>query len=115
MRILTLALALALSSCVSNMGMLTTVSTSGALVDGPLLASGAEGKDCLHMVLFIPFGKLNKQFPSAIRSAIRSVPDGAYMTHVEITSETLFFLLYNRRCLRVSGDVRGAPVALAAP
>ena len=110
---LTLVLALALSSCVSNMGMLTTVSTSGALVDGPILATDVTGEDCLYTLLFFPLGKLNPQFPPAIRSAIRSVPDGVYMTDVEISSEQVSILFFSSTCLRVSGDVRGAPVALA--
>ena len=115
MRILTLAMALTLSACVTNMGMLSTVASSDNLVEGPLLATAVEGEDCMHTVLFIPAGKLNPGFAPAIRSAIRSVDGGVYMTDIEVTAELIYFYLYSRRCIRVSGDVRGQPVSLAGP
>jgi len=69
------------------------------------LQTRVEGEDCVDMILFIPIGTLNPNIQDAVDRAVEKVPNGDMMTNVTLTEDMLFTLIYNRVCVRVTGDV----------
>jgi hypothetical protein len=102
--ILFLAIA-TLSGCTTRIGAFTFASTKNLGVAYAPLQTRVEGEDCVTIILFIPLGTLNPNIQDAVDRAVEQVPNGDMMTNVTLTEDLLFTLVYNRRCVRVTGDV----------
>ncbi len=102
--VLLLAIAM-LSGCTTRIGAFTFASTKNLGVTYPPVQTGVEGEDCVNMILFIPMGTLNPNVQDAVDRAVEKVPNGDMMTNVTVNEDMLITLLYNRNCVRVTGDV----------
>ncbi len=102
--VLFLAIAM-LSGCTTRIGAFTFASTKNLGVAYAPLQTRVEGEDCIDMILFIPIGTLNPNIQDAVDHAVEKVPNGDMMTNVTLTEDMLFTLIYNRVCVRVTGDV----------
>ncbi len=106
MRKAALFLAIAvLSGCTTRIGAFTFASTKNLGVAYAPLQTAVEGEDCATLILFIPLGTLNPNIQDAVDRAVEKVPDGDMMTNVTLREDLLFTLVYNRVCVRVTGDV----------
>jgi hypothetical protein len=105
--ILLSAAALLATACVQNVGSFGTMAPHMAETPSRVIQRSVEGRDCMHMVLFVPMGKLNPRLDMAMKDALNKVPAGDRMTDVEVNTSMLFTYLYNRQCMTVKGDVRG--------
>ncbi len=94
-----------LSGCTTRIGAFTFASTKNLGVAYPPLQTSVGGEDCVDMILFIPIGTLNPNIQDAVDRAVEKVPNGDMMTNVTLTEDMLFTLIYNRVCVRVTGDV----------
>jgi hypothetical protein len=102
--VLFLAIAM-LSGCTTRIGAFTFASTKNLGVAYAPLQTSVEGDDCVNMILFIPIGTLNPNIQDAVDRAVEKVPNGDMMTNVTLNEDMLFTLVYNRVCVRVTGDV----------
>ena len=94
-----------LSGCTTRIGAFTFASTKNLGVAYAPLQTKVEGEDCVTIILFIPLGTLNPNIQDAVDRAVEQVPNGDMMTNVTLTEDLLFTLVYNRVCVRVTGDV----------
>lgn len=94
-----------LSGCTTRIGAFTFASTKNLGVAYAPLQTSVEGEDCVTIILFIPIGTLNPNIQDAVDRAVEKVPNGDMMTNVTVNEDLLFTLIYNRRCVRVTGDV----------
>jgi hypothetical protein len=104
----TVALVLAitmLSGCTTRIGAFTLASTKNLGVAYAPLQTSVEGEDCVTLILFIPIGTLNPNIQDAVDRAVEKVPNGDMMTNVTMSEDLLFTLIYNRVCVKVTGDV----------
>ena len=97
--------ALASSGCAYRTGDLSVVSSKNVGLQPQLIRQRVEGRDCTHMLLFIPLGSLVPNLDEAMDRALEKVPDGNVLTDMAIYNDVLFTYIYNRTCLRVKGDV----------
>jgi len=70
-----------------------------------ILKPNVRGRDCFPTFLGIPPRGLEFSLGKAVESAVGQVPDGDMMINVSIREEIWAFVLYNRYCIRVDGDV----------
>jgi hypothetical protein len=94
-----------LSGCTTRIGAFTFASTKNLGVAYAPLQTRVEGEDCVTIILFIPLGTLNPNIQDAVDRAVEKVPNGDMMTNVTLNEDLLFTLIYNRVCVRVTGDV----------
>jgi hypothetical protein len=94
-----------LSGCTTRIGAFTFASTKNLGVAYPPLQTSVEGEDCVSIILFVPIGTLNPNIQDAVDRAVEKVPNGDMMTNVTVSEDLLFTLIYNRRCVKVTGDV----------
>ena len=94
-----------LSGCTTRIGAFTFSSTKNLGVAYAPLQTHVEGEDCVSVILFIPIGTLNPNIQDAVDRAVEKVPNGEMMTNVTLNEDLLFTLIYNRQCVRVTGDV----------
>lgn len=94
-----------LSGCTTRVGAFTFASTKNLGIAYSPLQTRVEGEDCVQSILFIPMGTLNPNIQDAVDRAVETVPNGDMMTNVTVNEDLLFTLIYNRRCVRVTGDV----------
>jgi hypothetical protein len=94
-----------LSGCTTRVGSFTFASTKNLGVAYAPLQTRVDGEDCVTLILFIPLGTLNPNVQDAVDRAVEKVPNGDMMTNVTLNEDFLFTLIYNRRCVRVTGDV----------
>jgi hypothetical protein len=94
-----------LSGCTTRIGAFTFASTKNLGVAYAPLQTAVEGEDCVNLILFIPIGTLNPNIQDAVDRAVEKVPNGDMMTNVTLREDFLLTLLYNRACVRVTGDV----------
>jgi hypothetical protein len=92
------------SGCVSNWGSMNLATTRNVSVDAETIQRKVKGEDCLHMVLFIPLGKMNPNIEQAMNNALDTTPDANALINVSVYQETLFTYVYNRSCLQIEGD-----------
>ena len=108
-RLLTVLLMVAVTGaslgCRTRLGDLSIASTKNVALNPSPERRSVEGRDCMHMFLFIPLGKMSPVLDEALDRAMEQVPDGNIMTNVAIYNDIIFTLLYNRSCFRVRGDV----------
>lgn len=94
-----------LSGCTTRIGAFTFASTKNLGVAYAPLQTRVEGENCVSIILLIPLGTLNPNIQDAVDDAVQKVPNGDMMTNVTLSEDLLFTLIYNRRCVRVTGDV----------
>lgn len=94
-----------LSGCTTRIGAFTFASTKNLGVAYPPLQTRVEGEDCVTQILLIPMGTLNPNIQDAVDRAVEKVPNGDMMTNVTLNEDLVFTLVYNRDCVRVTGDV----------
>ena len=94
-----------ISGCTTRVGAFTFASTKNLGVAYTPLQTGVEGEDCVNIILFIPIGTLNPNIQDAVDRAVEKVPNGDMMINVTLDEDFLFTLIYNRECVRVTGDV----------
>jgi hypothetical protein len=99
-----LVVVVSLSGCTTRIGDLTVGSTKNLPHDFNVIKKDVEGKDCFQMILFIPLGTLNPTYDGAIDAALDSIPEADSLVDATFHQDTLFTLLYNRGCIRVTGD-----------
>jgi PBP1b-binding outer membrane lipoprotein LpoB len=97
--------AVLLSGCSIRLGSFTIASTKNIGYTYRPLQRDVTGEDCVNMILFVPIGTLNPNLQDAVDRAVAKVPNGDMMTNVTAYTDFLFTLVYNRRCVRVVGDV----------
>ena len=70
-----------LSGCTTRVGDLTILSTKNVALQPTTTARNVEGRDCTHMLLFLPLGKLNPTLDEALENAMRdgTAADLAFM------------------------------------
>ena len=100
-----IALLLGPVGCSLRMGDFTAIASRNIRAPSQELRRGVEGRDCVHMLLFIPLGSLTPNIEEAVDRALEKVPEGNAMTNVALYQDPLFTYIYNRMCVRVKGDV----------
>jgi hypothetical protein len=90
--------------CAARVGHLSLVSTHQA--DWPVmtLAAHVEGQDCASSVLFVPLRMTPPSVQTAIERALAGVQDAALLSEATVSVESLFTGVFNRQCIRVSGN-----------
>jgi hypothetical protein len=104
-RIALLFLVVAMAGCSFRTGDLSIVASQNVGLEPELIRRSVEGKDCTHMLLFIPMGSLVANLDEAMDRALEKVPEGNILTDMAIYNDLLFTYIYNRTCLRIKGDV----------
>jgi hypothetical protein len=104
-RIALLLFVFALAGCSFRTGDLSVVASQNVGLEPELIRRSVEGKDCAHMLLFIPIGTLVPNLDEAMDRALEKVPEGNILTDMAIYNDLLFTYIYNRTCLRIKGDV----------
>ena len=99
-----LVVVVSLSGCTTRIGDLTVGSTKNLTHEFDVIKKDVVGEDCLQMFLLIPLGTLNPTYDGAIDLALDSVPDADAIVDATFYQDSLFTLVYNRGCIRVTGD-----------
>jgi hypothetical protein len=101
---LTVVAFLSSAGCSLRMGDLTAVASQNVSVSAEPIRRAVEGRDCVHLLLFIPLGSLVPSYEEAVDRALAQVPDANALVNVSMYVEPIFTYVYNRNCLRVKGD-----------
>jgi hypothetical protein len=100
------------------MGDLTIVTPKNLPQQFQVVQENVEGTECLAQILVIPLGTTNPTIDGAIDAALAKAPGADALVDASIHNDVLFTLLFNRTCVRITGDAirtRPAPATSASP
>jgi hypothetical protein len=94
------------AGCVFPTGDFTIISAQGTSFESRKLVSDAEGEACANRLLgVIPLGNKAASLAEAVDDAMAKAPEANVMTDIEADVSVTNFLLANRSCIRVKGDL----------
>jgi hypothetical protein len=98
---------LLLAGCAASVGELAMISPQDIPGSAPVLRRGVTAEDCAHKIIGIPLGESAPNLNLAVARALAQVPGGVMLTNATIDNDYAITVLYNRNCIRVTGDVVG--------
>jgi hypothetical protein len=112
-----LAALVALSGCGAALDRVGLLGTDSDAVAVRVLQPRALGRSCRSSVLGLPLGAGGPALSEAIGEILAHDTEGDVVTNAEITWEWIVTGVYNRRCVRVRGDLGHAipTLTLRAP
>ena len=106
---------LLLAGCATRLATLPFVARDAELVGVKLLTPRAEGRVCRVSVLGLTAAPDTPILDEVLAQVFALDPEGNVLTHVELLEERLVTGLYNRRCLRVRGDIGRKVLSVILP
>lgn len=94
------------TACVFPTGEFSLLAAEKIPLRTAKLASQAEGENCTTRVLgMIPIGARAATVAGAVDEAMASQPKANVMTAIEAKASVANFILANRSCVRVTGEI----------